>query len=451
MKDLLNRGANPAGALESAGRSALHAAGENGHLPIVRLLLDRKAPIDAVDDDDGRTALHVAAMSGFPDIVRLLALRGASLDQPSESGDTALTIAAYKNRLGSVRALIGARANIAARGDQDKTAYEWAVAQENKEVAAFLQKVEQQTGEASSLDSKLLARLARTPPSEMTATDLGNYVRLRAKVLGLEEHPQISSAITSAEYDGEILLRADSKALRRDLCGGDGVRLSRLLRAVEVLRSENESRLKSRHDSERKLALSGKNGPEWYSAAKNGYTKKVTQLFNGGADIDERGGYKGRTALHEATWNHQTTMVQLLIDLGANVNQSDDHGNTPLHFAAFNGNRDITDLLIGAKANLHATNMYGKTALMKAHNRGRIGNVTQLVEAERKSASSDGPSVSATRPKTQKQLPVLTQPRNPSLECLPNTHSERGRHHPWPKSWQGRFCRRFSRRRERST
>lgn len=49
--------------------------------------------------------------------------------------------------------------------------------------------------------------------------------------------------------------------------------------------------------------------------------------------IDEMNIY-GNTALHIACYNGQDSVVNELIDYGANVNQPNNNGFTPLHFAA---------------------------------------------------------------------------------------------------------------------
>jgi ankyrin repeat protein len=51
------------------GLTPLHAASQEGHESIVRLLLDRGADIDA---REGKTALLLAGKTGYRDVVRLL-------------------------------------------------------------------------------------------------------------------------------------------------------------------------------------------------------------------------------------------------------------------------------------------------------------------------------------------------------------------------------------------
>ncbi|OGB83383.1 hypothetical protein A3F66_05890 [candidate division TM6 bacterium RIFCSPHIGHO2_12_FULL_32_22] len=73
------------------GYTALIVAAQNGHIDIVRLLLDKGAGINAVDID-GRTALILAVLNGRLDIVKLLLNRGANIDV-SRIGRTALIVA----------------------------------------------------------------------------------------------------------------------------------------------------------------------------------------------------------------------------------------------------------------------------------------------------------------------------------------------------------------------
>lgn len=68
-------------------------AAENGHLDLVRLLIDMgKADVNS-DDNAGNTALHLAAQEGHEDIVRFLIERGADVNRKNESGQTPLEVA----------------------------------------------------------------------------------------------------------------------------------------------------------------------------------------------------------------------------------------------------------------------------------------------------------------------------------------------------------------------
>ena len=71
------------------GDTALMKAARKGHDNIVRLLLDKGANVD-VADFDGNTALMSAAWSGYNNIVRLLLDKGANIEAKDYLGNTAI-------------------------------------------------------------------------------------------------------------------------------------------------------------------------------------------------------------------------------------------------------------------------------------------------------------------------------------------------------------------------
>ncbi|KAL5964290.1 Ankyrin-3, partial [Taenia solium] len=87
------------------GLNALHLASKEGHLPVVRLLLDHHATIDA-KTNRGNTALHIASLAGRSEIVRLLVERGADVNAKSQNGFTPLYMAAQENHADIVEYLL---------------------------------------------------------------------------------------------------------------------------------------------------------------------------------------------------------------------------------------------------------------------------------------------------------------------------------------------------------
>ncbi|OWZ19125.1 TKL protein kinase [Phytophthora megakarya] len=74
------------------GRTALTLAAEEGHLEIVRLLLDHGANVNTTDSET-QTPLMKASYRGHEEIVRLLLVNGAAVDITDNSGRTAAEIA----------------------------------------------------------------------------------------------------------------------------------------------------------------------------------------------------------------------------------------------------------------------------------------------------------------------------------------------------------------------
>lgn len=73
---------------------------------------------------------------------------------------------------------------------------------------------------------------------------------------------------------------------------------------------------------------------------------------------------KGETLLHIACAIDREDIVQLLVNLGADVNcVSTDFEDTPLHFACFEGNINIFKLLVNHGAKVDTANRSGKTPL----------------------------------------------------------------------------------------
>lgn len=64
-------------------------------------------------------------------------------------------------------------------------------------------------------------------------------------------------------------------------------------------------------------------------------------------------------------WNHED-IARYLVEKGANLNQVDKNGNTPLHIAAYNGRKDLCAFYLDHGAKLEAKNNYGYTPFLLA-------------------------------------------------------------------------------------
>ena len=95
----------------------------------------------------------------------------------------------------------------------------------------------------------------------------------------------------------------------------------------------------------------------------------VFQLTVGGIPViyeDEDPFFSFNDSLLYATISSNNVAVQLLFDIGANVNYQDDNGSTALMLAVLINNIDITRQLLHAGADLYIQNKGGVTALMVA-------------------------------------------------------------------------------------
>ncbi|MGF1625156.1 MAG: ankyrin repeat domain-containing protein [Alphaproteobacteria bacterium] len=82
-----------------------------------------------------------------------------------------------------------------------------------------------------------------------------------------------------------------------------------------------------------------------------------------------------------AVSNNDVAMLTLLLDYGANANETDGTGNSPLSQASALGNIDAVDRLIAAGAQVNWANQQGMTPLMRAAQAGAVGVIRRLLDA----------------------------------------------------------------------
>lgn len=123
------------------------------------------------------------------------------------------------------------------------------------------------------------------------------------------------------------------------------------------------------------------------SSARHGHEKIVRALLNAGANITSQEYYDGLTALHWAARAGHESIVRLLLEQGANVNRRDTlesylvdrnqarsqpkkhimgRGNTPLHWAAHVGCSSVVRILLEKGANINDGNSLRDTPLIIA-------------------------------------------------------------------------------------
>jgi ankyrin repeat protein len=108
---------------------------------------------------------------------------------------------------------------------------------------------------------------------------------------------------------------------------------------------------------------------------KTGNLPKVLELINDGYDINST----TENPLLVACEHNQLPCVQLLLELGADIEIKDSKGKTALICASKNGYLDIVIELINNGANVDAKDNDGKTALICASKNGYLDIVTELI------------------------------------------------------------------------
>ena len=119
-----------------------------------------------------------------------------------------------------------------------------------------------------------------------------------------------------------------------------------------------------RHDSDLAKIIWGRGNTLLCLAAHDGHLALVELLIDVGADVNANSSLG--TPLYCGVWSSQYDIVSRLIIEGANPNIHCDHGWTPLHLACRMGCDKIVGLLIRAGAKINAVDISGKTPLDEA-------------------------------------------------------------------------------------
>ena len=122
-------------------------------------------------------------------------------------------------------------------------------------------------------------------------------------------------------------------------------------------------------------------------AIHEGRTDSVLELLeNNRAEVNDKD-EKGETPLHWAVFFSRKDVAELLLTKGANVNAKANDGVAPLHWAAAKGYKDVAELLLANKADVNAKANTGWIPLHSAAYHGHK-DVTELLLANNADADA---------------------------------------------------------------
>jgi len=105
IRILIKNGADPKLHGSDRGYAAIHLAASDGHVEVIREMLDKGISPDLVDHDKA-TPLHHAASDGHEDVIKVLLDAGASANAKDNEGRTPLHLAADDGQYGVVAMLL---------------------------------------------------------------------------------------------------------------------------------------------------------------------------------------------------------------------------------------------------------------------------------------------------------------------------------------------------------
>ncbi|XP_053675177.1 E3 ubiquitin-protein ligase MIB2 [Anopheles nili] len=121
----------------SGGKTCLQVAAHQGHVELVKYLLQHGANVNVVDKE-GDSTLHYASFGNQPEIMRVLLQHNASIDELNSSHCSALHISAHKKPPHCVKLLLEFGANVNVQDAYGDTALHDAIGKENTEVVELL-------------------------------------------------------------------------------------------------------------------------------------------------------------------------------------------------------------------------------------------------------------------------------------------------------------------------
>lgn len=335
LKLLLSAHANPNAAVVS-GETPLMSAVDNGSIDAAKLLLEHGADVNARESNGGQTALMWAAANRSPDLVGLLLERGADARARSKGGFTPLLFAAQQGDVDAGRLLLHAGADANDRTTDGKTPLIVAAASGHTQFSSFL------------LDNGAVPDLG----------DEGGFTALHYAAL---------------DANGAAIVRV-------------------------LLTHHAQANPRTTKDS-REYVYAGVNlagATPLFLAASRGNVETVRALLDGGADPFMKTD-KGTAPLIVATWggspyardwtedekNNLLEVTKLLVERGADVNATGEHGWTPLHGAAYKGVDAVVQYLVDHGARLDVFDEYGQTPLSIANAVITVGSKDAYYQSSR--------------------------------------------------------------------
>ncbi|KAF7972855.1 hypothetical protein HWV62_16888 [Athelia sp. TMB] len=305
--------------------SPILIASEEGHVEIVRMLLDKGANVNAEGGTYG-SALQAASVGGYLEVAKLLMDKGANVNFEGGIYVSALRAASEFGHLELVKLLLDRGANVNAEGRAFGSALQAACTEGHLELAKLL------LDKGANFNFK-----GRLYVSALQAASAFGHLEL-AKLL-LDEGADIN--IEGGRY-GSALQVASARG---------HLELSKLL----LDKGANVNAKGGRY---------GRTALE--QASRGGHVELANLLLSKGANVNLEGG-EYVSVLQVASAEGHIELAKLLLAKGANVNLEGGEYGSALQAASAFGHLELVKLLLDKGANVNAKGgRFGRTALQAA-------------------------------------------------------------------------------------
>ncbi|XP_078693591.1 uncharacterized protein LOC144922996 isoform X3 [Branchiostoma floridae x Branchiostoma belcheri] len=370
------------------GKAALHLAAENGHMEVSDVLLWHKAFVNA-KSKMGITPLHLAAMNGYVELVKLLIeTHGATLDALTLAKRTPLHMAAQNGQLSVCKTLLDMKADANFVDTHGQTPFHLAAENDHSEVVQMFLNYKPELVNMANAEGNTCAHIAAFKGSVAVIKELLKFDRVG--VCSARNKINASTPLHLAAEGGHkevVKTLADNGASATDE-NGEGMTPIHL-----AAKSDHTNVLDSLRGAADLKTPSTKTGmTALHVAAMFGQVDFVREMLQSvpatvkseqpmTTDSSKEVEY-GFTPLHLASQSGHEGLVRVLLNYpGVQADaQTAVQGSIPLHLAAANGHTSVVGLLLSkSTTQLHIKDKRGRTALHLAAANGHLDMVALLL------------------------------------------------------------------------
>jgi ankyrin repeat protein len=347
--------------VDNRGDSSLHAAvGTATDESTVPLLVKHKVDLDLQNPDTGNTALHIAVQLRRPRIILFLLEKGAAIDIANDEGYTPLQLAANTDNCEAISLLLQHCAHIEARSLSGPTALQYAAWKGNWVAFDLLLIGGADINVWNKQGETLLHEQARYSVHTGVVSKLLNQgANLEART-SQGYTPLQCAAMNGNKVMFRLLLDWGAKI---DVQTAKGETILHLTppsnqNCLDILKMALDEGLDVKAMSLQgwtplhQTVYTGTGVPEISSDRTAEY---IQLLLSNGASINElTASASAETPLHLAATSPvpRASLVEYLVQHGADVNTPSGEGKTPLHLAAERGREPLFRILLDAGADL---------------------------------------------------------------------------------------------------
>ena len=307
---------------QSDGATAIQWAAYRNDTAMADLLIAAKADV-RIPNRDGATALRLASVNGSAEMIDRLVKAGANVNETGPNGETPLMFAARNGNPAAVKALVAAKADVNAKEKlRGTTPLMWATEQAHPEAVAALVAAGADVSARSNNDTKGNSAYLANPVKQRLKSGFG----AQGDTFGKQQKGNGNGKGNQGK-NGKNAKAAPAPGADADP-NADVVALADAAAAEAAFGRTRDTN-------------GGALSPLVYAARQN-CIECAKILLDAGANVNQTTNY-GWSPLLTATQNRNYKLASLLLDRGANPNLKNNGGWSPLYLATDNRNIEIGD------------------------------------------------------------------------------------------------------------